>query len=107
MNQIDRGLAIREAQLKEAVDILTVKHGAQSETVALVRNRMHEVQDEIAECANPSDFEATGKERDTDRFSGIPRAKDSALLFVIIGGILIVAMGGISSMFILMLAAHW
>jgi hypothetical protein len=107
MAQVDRALATREAQLKEAVELLTKKHGAQSETVALIQVRLKEVQNEIGEIvAEVSDeIEDTAATQSDARFvrARIPQAKDGARMFILIG-ILIFALGGLSTMFILMIA---
>lgn len=100
MANVDRGLATREAQLKEAVDILVAKHGAQSETVAVVQSRLDDVQTEII-------GEPETENKDASRMSRLPQQKDAAHMLIIIGVILIFAVGGMSSMFILMLAVHW
>jgi len=108
MAQIDQNLATRETQLKEALDLLTKKHGAQSETVALIQTRLTVVQNEITEyVADVSDEkEDTAATQSDARFvrTKLPQAKDAARMFVLIGGILIFALGGLSTMFVLMIA---
>lgn len=103
---IDRSLAARARQLQEALDLLSDKHGAQSETAAVIRTRLEEVQADIA----ASEVDRSGQESHTGDILeswGAPKAKDAALMYVILGAILIFAFGGMSTMFILMLAARW
>jgi len=100
MASVDRGLATREAQLVEAVDILVKKHGAQSETVALVQARLDEIQAKIKGISlKVNKLES--------QYFQIPKQEDAKYLFIIIGGILIFAVGGLSSMFMVMLAVKW
>ena len=102
----DRALMAREQQLKEALDLLIEQHGEQSETVALMRERLKAVQDELADAA----IDRSENEAHTGNIVeawGAPHVKDSALMFVILGGVLIFAFGGMSTMFVLMLAAKW
>lgn len=106
LDNVDRALAIRENQLQEALELLTAKHGAQSETVALIRNRLDEVQADIVK----SHVDHSGQESHTGDIVSVwggPKVKDSALMFVILGAVLIFAFGGMSTMFVLMLAAKW
>lgn len=106
MAQVDSGLALREQQLKDALDLLTAKHGAQSETVAVIRSRLDEVKEEIvAGQVDHSHLEShTG---DVISMMGGPHRKDAAVMFVILGGVLIFAFGGMSTMFVLMMATKW
>lgn len=106
MAPLDRALTLREQQLQEALDILTDKHGSQSETVALIRERLEDVQAKLVD----SRVDHTHQESHmgnilTER--GAPSVKDGAMMWVILGGTLIFAFGGMSTMFILMLAAKW
>ncbi|MFC1673813.1 hypothetical protein ACFL12_06660 [Pseudomonadota bacterium] len=103
---IDRSLTTRLEQLQEALDILIAKHGAQSETVAIIRERLDEVQVELTD----SQVDRSANEShagDVLQAWGGPKSKDSALMFVLLGGLLIFAFGGMSTMFILMLATKW
>ena len=106
MLSTDKGLELRSQQLQEAMDLLTEKHGSQSETVALIRKRFDEVQLEIED----SNIDRSGKESNTGdvvEIMGGPKIKDGAMMFVLLGGTLIFAFGGMSTMFVLMLAAKW
>ncbi|HEY9079576.1 hypothetical protein [Magnetovibrio sp.] len=106
MAPLDRALVTREQQLQEALDALIAQHGAQSETVALIRGRLDDVRKDLA----ASQVDLTGNESHTGSIVeswGAPKCKDSALMFVILGGVLIFAFGGMSTLFVLMLAAKW
>lgn len=106
MAPLDRALTLREQQLQEALDILTAKHGAQSETVALIRERLDDVKSKLLEASvDHSKQESHTGNILTER--GAPSVKDGALMWVILGGTLIFAFGGMSTMFVLMLAAKW
>ena len=102
----NRALQLREQQLKEAFNMLCAKHGAQSETAAVIRTRLEEVQEEM------SDFQMdrSAKESHTGNIievMGGPQVKDAGLMFVILGVIVLVALGGMSTMFVLMMAVKW
>jgi len=106
MVALDRALVTREQQLQEALDALIEQHGEQSETVALIRERLEAVQKDLA----ASGTDRSGNESHTGNITeswGAPRRADSALMFVILGGVLIFAFGGMSTLFVLMLAAKW
>jgi len=112
MAQVDRGLETREKQLLQAIEQLTKEHGAQSETVAIMRSRLDEVQAEIRSDAGDVNVIESTEIEDSPathcdaRFvkMKLPQAKDATRMFVLIGGILIFAMGGLSTMFVLMIA---
>ena len=106
MAEPDRNLIAREKQLQEAMETLTEMHGAQSETVALIRNRLDVVQKEIEDQINVNiNNEAyTGNIVES---LGAPSIRDSAVMYVLLGGTLIFAFGGMSTMFVLLLAAKW
>ncbi len=106
MTSPDRALVTREQQLKEALDSLIEQHGEQSETVALIRERLKAVQDELADSAIDRS-ENEGHTGNIVESWGAPQVKDSAVMFVILGGVLIFAFGGMSTMFVLMLATKW
>lgn len=106
MAPLDRGLAAREQQLQEALAWLTTQHGAQSETVALIRDRLQEVQADIA-LSKVDHSEQESHTGNVVTAWGGPQVKDGALMFVLLGGVLIFAFGGMSTMFVLMLAAKW
>lgn len=102
----DRGLLAREHQLQEALASLIEQHGEQSETVALIRERLEGVRKELT----ASQVDQTGNEAHLGSIVeswGAPKVKDSAVMFIILGGVLIFALGGMSTMFVLMLAAKW
>lgn len=106
MSSPDRALVTREQQLQEALASLIEQHGEQSETVAVIRERLKAVQADLAE----SEVDHSESEAHTGNIVeawGAPKAKDGALMFVILGGVLIFAFGGMSTMFVLMLAAKW
>lgn len=106
MPPVDRALTLRAKQLNEAIDLLTEKHGSQSETVGVVRTRLKEVETELtASEVDHSHQESHQGNILTNR--GAPQVKDAALMFVILGGVLIFALGGMSTMFVLMMAAKW
>lgn len=107
MAPLDSALTLRERQLQEALDLLVKLHGAQSETVAVIRARLDEVHDELAEVTVRRDADFSAGSADIVSMMGGPKVKDAAPMFIILGGILIIAFGGISSMFILMMAAKW
>ena len=103
---VDRALALRERQIKEALDILTAKHGAHSESVAVIRYRLEEIQAEI----NDSQIDRSKLASHTGDIiadMGGPQVKDAGLMFVILGMVLLVALGGMSTMFVLMMAVKW
>ena len=105
MVAIDRHLASRETQLKQAVDLLTEKHGAHSETVAVVRARLDEVQAEIV----GSRVDHSGQQSHTEGISelmGGPKVKDAAVMYVILGGVVIFAISGVSTMFLVLMAVR-
>lgn len=105
MVAVDRFLATREVQLKQAVEILTEKHGAQSETVALIRTRLDEVQAEIVE----SQVDHSGQQSHTTDIGevlGAPKVKDAAVMYVILGGVVIFAISGVSTMFLVLMAVR-
>lgn len=102
----DRALALRERQIKEALEILIAKHGAHSESVAVIRHRLEEIQVEIKE----SQVDHSGQESHTGDIIAVmggPQVKDAGLMFVILGVIVLVALGGMSTMFVLMMAVKW
>lgn len=106
MPPLDRALSMRQNQLQEALDLLIAKHGAHSETVALIRTRLDEVQAELVS----SQVDHTQQEShsgDIISLMGGPQVKDSATMFVILGAVLIFAFGGMSTMFVLMMATKW
>jgi len=106
MTSPDRALVAREQQLQEALDVLTERHGAQSETVALIRERLKTVREDLA----ASQIDRSGAESYIGNITeswGAPKVKDGAVMFVLLGGVLIFAFGGMSTLFILMLAAKW
>lgn len=106
MAPLDRALTLREQQLQEALDLLIDRHGAQSETVALIRGRLEDVQEKLVESqVDHSHQEAYSGNIMTTM--GAPSVKDSAVMWVILGGVLIFAFGGMSTMFVLMMAAKW
>ena len=107
MAPLDRALVARRHQLQEALDLLIAKHGAHSETVALIRARLDEVQDELEAVTRVNDANELSQRGDVISLMGGPKVKDAALMFVILGGVLIFAFGGMSTMFILMMAAKW
>jgi hypothetical protein len=102
----DRGLVTREHQLQEALTSLIEQHGEQSETVALIRERLDGVRKDLA----TSQIDRSGNESHLGNIVeswGAPKVKDSAVMFILLGGVLIFALGGMSTMFVLMLAAKW
>ena len=102
----DRALVSREQQLQEALTSLIEQHGEQSETVALIRERLDGVRKNLAD----SQVDQTDNEAHLGNIVetwGAPKVKDSAVMFVLIGGVLIFALGGMSTMFVLMLAMKW
>ena len=106
MAPLDRALTLREQQLQEAIGLLTEKHGRQSETVALIRERLEDVQAQLLE----SQVDHSHQESHAGNIMtamGAPTVKDSAVMWVILGGVLIFAFGGMSTMFVLMMAAKW
>lgn len=106
MAEPDRALIAREQQLQEALKSLSDQHGDQSETVALIRDRLEAVQREIEDQKNVN----TNSEAHTGNIVeslGAPTIRDSAVMYVLLGGTLIFAFGGMSTMFVLMLAAKW
>lgn len=106
MAPLDRALVTREQQLQEALASLIEQHGEQSETVALIRERLKTVQEDLA----ASQVDHSDQESHTGNIVeawGAPKVKDSAVMFVILGGVLIFAFGGMSTLFVLMLAAKW
>ena len=106
MAPLDRALTLREQHLQEALDLLIDKHGSQSETAALIRERLDDVQAKLVESrVDHAHQESHTGNILTDR--GAPSVKDGALMWVILGGTLIFAFGGMSTMFVLMLAAKW
>jgi len=107
MAPLDSALTLRKQQLQEALDLLIEKHGAQSETVAVIRKRLDEVHDELANVTITRDADHEAGSADVISMMGGPKVKDAALMFVIIGGILIFAFGGISTMFVIMMAVKW
>jgi len=106
MVAIDRGLVTREQQLQEALASLIEQHGEQSETVALIRNRLNDVQNELA-ASQVDHSESESHLGNIVESWGAPKCKDGAVMFVILGGVLIFAFGGMSTMFVLMLATKW
>jgi len=110
MAQVDRALGIREKQLIEGVALLTKHHGAQSETVGVLNRRIDELRKEMNEDLKPGEeFDETIVQQNIQSDARgvkltIPKVKDSTQMFVIIGGIIIFAIGGMSTMFILMIA---
>lgn len=106
MVPVDRALTLREEQLQEALDMLIAKHGAQSETVALIRARLDEVRVELV-ASQVDHSQQESHSGNVVTLMGGPHVKDSAFMFVILGGVLIFAFGGMSTMFILMMAAKW
>lgn len=107
MAPLDRALTLREQQLQEALDWLIEQHGAQSETVAVIRERLDEVKAEMVDVTRLNDANELSQTGDVISMMGGPKVKDSALMFVILGGVLIFAFGGMSTMFVLMMAAKW
>jgi len=107
MARPDRALTLRESQLHEALELLTAKHGAQSETVAVIRERLDDVQDELSSITKVKDANHKKQQGDIISVMGGPSVKDAAPMFVILGGVLIIAIGGMSTMFVLMMAAKW
>lgn len=107
MAPLDSALSLRKQQLQEALDLLIEKHGAQSETVAVIRERLDEVQDELASVTLTRDANHAAGSADVVSMMGGPKVKDAALMFVILGGILIFAFGGVSTMFVIMMAVKW
>ena len=106
MAEPDRSLVAREQQLQEALDSLSDQHGDQSETVALIRERLEAVQKEIDDQKNIN----INNEAHTGNIVeslGAPTVRDSAVMYVLLGGTLIFALGGMSTMFVLMLATKW
>ena len=106
MAEPDRALIAREQQLQEALKSLSEQHGDQSETVALIRERLEAVQQEITNQTNTN----TNNESHTGNIAeamGAPRIHDSAVMSILLGGTLIFAFGGMSTLFVLMLAAKW
>ena len=102
----DRALVIREQQLQEALASLSNQHGDQSETAALIRERLRSVQEELS--ASTEDKSANESHTgDIIATWGGPQIKDGALMYVLLGVVLIFAFGGMSTMFVLMLAAKW
>lgn len=102
----DRALALRERQIIEALEILTAKHGAHSESAAVVRHRLEEIRAEIED----SKIDHSGQASHTGDIianMGGPQVKDAGLMFVILGMVLLVALGGMSTMFVLMMAVKW
>lgn len=110
MAQVDRALAIRETQLIEGVELLTKQHGAQSETVGVLNRRLEELREEMNEALKPGEkFEDVIVQKNIHSDARgvkltIPKVKDSTQMFVIVGGIIIFAFGGMSTMFVLMIA---
>lgn len=110
MAQVDRALAIRETQLIQGVELLTKQHGAQSETVGVLNRRLKELRDEMNEGLKPGEeLEAPIDQKAIQSDARgvkltIPKAKDSTQMFVLIGGVIIFAIGGMSTMFVLMIA---
>jgi len=103
---IDRALELRKRQIKEALDILTAKHGAHSESAAVIRHRLEEIQAEVKD----SQIDHSRQESHTGDIIAVmggPQVKDAGLMFVILGVILLVALGGMSTMFVLMMAVKW
>ena len=106
MVAIDRGLVTREQQLQEALASLIEQHGEQSETVALIRNRLDDVQKDLA-ASQVDHSESESHLGNIVESWGAPKCKDGAVMFVILGVVLIFAFGGMSTLFVLMLAAKW
>ena len=103
MVAVDKNLTTRETQLKQAVEILTEKHGAQSETVAVIRTRLEEVQDAIIESQVDHSHQQSHTE-DIGAMMGAPRVKDAALMYIILGGVVFFAISGMSTMFLVNMA---
>lgn len=107
MAPLDRALSLREQHLTEALEILTEKHGAHSETVAIIRERLEAVHEELLNMTASNDVKERNRSGDVVTMMGGPKVKDAAPMFIILGGILIMALGGISTLFVLMMAAKW
>lgn len=106
MAHLDRALVSREQQLQQALESLIAQHGEQSETVALIRERLDEVRKDLAD----SQVDHSSQEAHVGNIFeswGAPNVKDGAVMFVILGIMLIFALGGMSTMFVMMLAAKW
>lgn len=107
MARPDSALTLREKQLHEALDLLVAKHGAQSETAAVIRDRLDDVQEELTAVTKVNDVNHANQYGDVISVMGGPKVKDAAPMFIILGGVLIIAIGGMSTMFVLMMAAKW
>lgn len=107
MAPLDRALTLRELQLQEALDLLIEKHGAHSETVAVIRERLDDVRAELVSVGASNDADEASQNGNVITLMGGPQVKDAAPMFIILGGVLIIALGGISTMFILMMAVKW
>lgn len=106
MVPVDRALTLREQQLQEALELLVARHGAQSETVAVIQARLDDVRAELLASQVDHSTQESHSGNVVSLMGG-PHVKDSALMFVIIGGVLIFAFGGMSTMFVLMMAVKW
>jgi len=106
MAPLDRALTMRQEQLQEALDLLIAKHGGHSETVALIRGLLDEVQAYLVSC-QVDHGEQESHTGDVISLMGGPKVKDSATMFVILGAVLIFAFGGMSTMLVLMMVAKW
>ena len=74
--------------------------------MALIRGRLEDVQLDLA----ASQVDHTDNESHQGNIVetwGAPKCKDGAVMFVILGGVLIFAFGGMSTLFVMMLAAKW
>jgi len=103
MVAVDKNLTIRETQLKQAVEILTEKHGAHSETVAVMRARLEEVQADIIESQVDHSHQQSHTQ-DIGSMMGAPKVKDAALMYIILGGVIFFAISGMSTMFLVNMA---
>ena len=107
MARPDSALTLREKQLHEALELLIAKHGTQSETVAVIRERLDDVQAELSAVTKVNEANHEAQYGDVISVMGGPKVKDAAPMFVILGGVLVIAIGGMSTMFVLMMAAKW
>ena len=106
MAHLDRALVSREQQLQQALETLIAQHGEQSETVALIRDRLDAVRKDLA--SSQIDHSANEAHMGNILESwGAPKVKDGAVMFVILGIMLLFALGGMSTLFVMMLAAKW
>lgn len=103
MVAVDKNLTTREIQLKHALEILTEKHGAQSETAAVIRERLEEVQADIVESQVDRSHQQSHTQ-DIGSMMGAPKVKDAALMYIILGGVVFFAISGMSTMFLVNMA---